>query len=131
MEGAKGLGESGVAAVLIVSVMGTQLPGSLIFARIGPAALVIALLWIIGVWLVGRANKGLAWHDSAGDAPDTQDRPKGHTSAQNEQTATDKGIGTARAAIVFALASVVTLVAGLVLYAVGTAGLSAIAAHHG
>jgi cation:H+ antiporter len=110
-----------VVAVLIVSVMGTQLPGSLIYARIGPAALVIALLWIIGVWLVGRANKGLAWHDSAGDAPDTQDKPKGHASAQNEQTATDKGFSTARAAVVFAVASVVTLVAGVVLERAGDA----------
>lgn len=67
-----------VVAVLIVTIMGTQLPSSLIVARVAPNALLIAVLWIIGVWLIGRANKGLPWHDSAGDAPDTQAKRKGH-----------------------------------------------------
>ena len=110
-----------VVAVLIVAVMGTQLPGTLIYARIGPAALLIALLWVVGVWLVGRANRGLAWHDSAGDAPDTQAKPKGHAAAQTEQAATDRGVSTLRAGIVFALASIVTLVAGVVLERAGDA----------
>jgi cation:H+ antiporter len=47
-----------VVVVLIVAVMGTQLPGSLIYARIGPAALLIALLWVVGVWLVGGPTRG-------------------------------------------------------------------------
>jgi cation:H+ antiporter len=110
-----------VVAVLIVAVMGTQLPGSLIYARMGPAALVIAVLWVIGVWLVGRANKGLAWHDSSGSAPDTQDAPKGHAEAQNEQAATRKGHGTVRTALVFLAAAVVTLIAGVLLERTGDA----------
>lgn len=108
-----------VVAVLIVSVMGTQLPGSLIYARVGPAALLIALLWVVGVWLVGRANKGLAWHDAAGDAPDTQDKPKGHARTQKEQAASAGGRSTLRTALVFAAAAVVTLVAGVVLERAG------------
>lgn len=110
-----------VVAVLIVAVMGTQLPSSLIYARIGPAALVIALLWVVGVWLVGRANKGLAWHDSAGDAPDTQDKPKGHTKRQKEQAASHAGHSTLRATLVFLVAAVVTLIAGVLLERAGTA----------
>lgn len=110
-----------VVAVLIVAVMGTQLPGSLIYARVGPAALVIALLWVVGVWLVGRANKGLSWHDSAGDAPDTQPDPKGHAKAQTEQAATRKGHGTLRTALVFLGAALVTLVAGVLLERAGDA----------
>ncbi len=110
-----------VVAVLIVAVMGTQLPGSLIYARVGPAALLIALLWVIGVWLVGRANKGLAWHDNSGDAPDTQDKPKGQAKVEKEQNATGKGHGTARAALVFGAAALVTLVAGVVLERAGDA----------
>ena len=116
-----------VVAVLVVSVMGTQLPGSLIYARVGPAALLIALLWVIGVWLVGRANKGLAWHDSAGDAPDTQEKPKGHSKAQKEQTASVRGHGTLRVAAVFVAAAAVTLVAGVALERAG----DAIAGHIG
>jgi cation:H+ antiporter len=110
-----------VVAVLIVAVMGTQLPSSLIYARIGPAALVIALLWVVGVWLVGRANKGLAWHDSAGDAPDTQDKPKGHTKRQKEQAASHAGHSTLRATLVFLVAAVVTLIAGVLLERAGIA----------
>lgn len=47
-----------VVAVLVVAVMGTQLPSSLIYARVGPAALVIALLWVVGVWLGDAPTKG-------------------------------------------------------------------------
>lgn len=110
-----------VVAVLIVAVMGTQLPSSLIYARIGPAALVIALLWVVGVWLVGRANKGLAWHDSAGDAPDTQDKPKGHTKKQKEEASRHAGHSTLRGTLVFLVAAIVTLVAGVLLERAGTA----------
>ncbi|MBB3950490.1 sodium:calcium antiporter [Aureimonas jatrophae] len=108
-----------VVAVLIVSIMGTQLPASLIYARIAPDALVIALLWILGVWLIGRAHKGLPWHDSAGDAPDTQDQPKGHSKRKTEQDATAKGKSTARTVAVFLIAAVATLAAGVVLERAG------------
>ncbi|SFP86762.1 sodium:calcium antiporter [Sphingomonas rubra] len=108
-----------VVAVLVVAVMGTQLPGSLIYARIGPDALLIALIWIVGVWMIGRANKGLPWHDDAGDAPDTQPHPKGHSRAGTEQAASARGISTTRAAIVFLVAAIVTLVAGVVLERAG------------
>lgn len=48
-----------VVAVLVVAIMGTQLPSRLIALRIAPDALMIAVLWTIGVWLVERANRGL------------------------------------------------------------------------
>ncbi|KAB0676173.1 sodium:calcium antiporter [Aureimonas leprariae] len=108
-----------VVAVLIVAIMGTQLPASLVYARVGRDALAIALIWILGVWLIGRANRGLPWHDSAGDAPDTQSEPKGHSQAKAEQDATSKGTSTVRTAIVFLVAAVVTLVAGVVLERAG------------
>ncbi|WP_419826309.1 sodium:calcium antiporter [Sphingomonas sp.] len=108
-----------VVAVLVVAIMGTQLPSSLIAFRVGPDALAIALIWVLGVWLIGRANKGLPWHDSAGDAPNTQAQPKGHSQARTEQQATREGHSTARAATVFVIAAVVTLVAGVVLERAG------------
>ncbi|SFP45413.1 sodium:calcium antiporter [Sphingomonas rubra] len=108
-----------VVAVLIIAIMGTQLPGSLVAFRIGPDALAIALVWMLGVWLIGRANKNLPWHDSSGDAPDTQAEPKGHSQAETEQQATDKGRSTARTTFVFLIAAIVTLVAGVVLERAG------------
>lgn len=108
-----------VVAVLIVSIMGTQLPAGLIAARVTPGALLIAILWIVGVWLIGRANRSLPWHEASGDAPDTQEEPKGHSKAKTEQAASDAHVGTARTVVVFLIAAVVTLVAGVVLERAG------------
>ena len=108
-----------VVAVLIIAIMGTQLPSSLIAFRVGPDALAIALVWVLGVWLIGRANRGLPWHDATGDAPNTQAQPKGHSQAKTEQKASDKGHSTARTAVVFLVAALVTLVAGVVLERAG------------
>ena len=46
-------------AILTVTVMGTQLPASLIFERIAPASLLIAVLWVVGLWLVGKSRSDL------------------------------------------------------------------------
>ena len=66
-----------VILVLAISVMGAQLPGDALFARIEPAALLIAVFWVVGVWLVNRARTGLPWHDTTGTAPDGQEKPHG------------------------------------------------------
>ena len=109
-----------VIAVLIVAVMGTQLPASLIYLRVGPDALLIAILWVVGVWLISKANAGLPWHDPSGDAPDTQPVPKGHAEIAKERAASDKGHSTARIVLTFIAAAVVTLVAGVALERSGT-----------
>ena len=110
-----------VVAVLIVAIMGTQLPPTLIRFRLGPDAVMIALLWVVGVWLVGRANNGLPWHDGQGDAPDTQAVDKGHATDKAEAEATAAGVSTTRAALVFGGAAVVTLLAGVALEQAGDA----------
>lgn len=111
-----------VVAVLIVAIMASRLPANLIFARLAPGGVLIAILWIAGIWLIGKARSGLPWHQS-GDAPGGQDHPRGHskTSQSND------GMSTARAAIVFGTAALVTLGAGVMLEGSG----DAIAAHIG
>ena len=49
------------------------------YFRVGnlTALRVLALLWVAGVWLIGRAGKGLPWHEG-GTAPDGQAEPRGH-----------------------------------------------------
>jgi cation:H+ antiporter len=107
-----------VIVVLAVVVMGTQLPGDLSFARLAPASVAIAALWVIGLVLLNRAGKGLPWQED-GDAPDSQPEPRGHSKGKKEKAATDQGVSTARSATVFGAAAVATLVAGVVIESSG------------
>jgi cation:H+ antiporter len=109
-----------VVIVLAISVMGAQLPASQ--GRFEPAAILIALTWLAGIWLINRARRGLPWHDSSGNAPGAQEKPMGHSKAGLAKT-----MSLTRAAAVFALAGAVTLVAGVVLERSG----ERIAAHVG
>jgi cation:H+ antiporter len=97
-----------VVTVLAISVMGAQLPSSR--GRVEPAALLIALCWLVGVWLVSRARRGLPWHDSSGNAPGAQEKPRGHS----KPVAAEK-MSLVRAAAIFGVAGAVTLGAGVVL----------------
>ena len=97
-----------VILVLAISVMGAQLPGDALFVRIEPAALLIAGFWVVGVWLVNRARRGLPWHDTTGTAPGGQEKPRGHSKSATQMS-------LARASTVFAIGAGVTLAAGVVL----------------
>src|SRR6266581_440904 len=97
-----------VISVLVISIMGTQLPQSIIIARLAPGDLLIAALWLIGLWLINKARKDLPWQEK-GRAPDTS-RP----TRSSEQDKRDKW-STARVLIVLAIAALVTLIAGVVL----------------
>jgi cation:H+ antiporter len=110
-----------VVAVLILSIMGTQLPRSLIFARIAPGALLITIVWIVGIWLLGKARKDLPWQEK-GRPPDTLHGQRGdRTKEKAEQWSTTRVI------VVFAMAALITLLAGVVLEESG----NAIATHIG
>jgi cation:H+ antiporter len=109
-----------VVAVLGVVVAGSRLPGRLVFSRIEPASVLIAILWIVGLLLLHRAGTALPWHES-GNAPDGQEHPRGHGTRTMEQQATQRGTGTAKAAVVFGVAALVTLGAGVVLERSGEA----------
>ena len=103
-----------VVALLLVVVMATQLPEGLIVWRLSPGGVLIALLWAVGLLLVRAAGRGLPWHEG-GDAPDNQVEPQGHSKTKKENEATSKGVSTAGSALVFAVAGVVTLVAGVLI----------------
>ncbi|MBW8742193.1 MAG: sodium:calcium antiporter [Acidobacteria bacterium] len=103
-----------VIAVLVVTVMGTQLSSSIYFDRLEPATVLIVVLWAVGLWLIGRASRGLPWHEQ-GDAPGGQDVPRGTRVAMTNKTADERRISTTRAALVFSGAAAVTLVGGVLL----------------
>jgi cation:H+ antiporter len=109
-----------VVGVLAVVIAGSQLPDSLVIGRVGPASVLIAVLWIAGLLLLQRAGKGLPWHES-GNAPDGQDEPRGHSQRKTEAKATTHGTSTAKAGTIFGVAALLTLVAGVVLERSGDA----------
>jgi cation:H+ antiporter len=110
----------GVVAVLAVVVAGTQLPADVIVWRVTPEAVLIAVTWLVSLLLVQRAGKHLPWHES-GEAPDNQVPERGHSQKQTEQDATARGVGTPKAAAIFGVAALVTLVAGVILERSGDA----------
>jgi cation:H+ antiporter len=104
-----------VIAVLLVVVMGTQLPEDLVVARLEPAGVLIAVLWVVGLLLVQRAGRGLPWQDETGDAPGGQEMPRGDSKRMKNEQSQKKGHSTTREALVFAGAAAATLVAGVLL----------------
>jgi cation:H+ antiporter len=101
-------------AILTVAVMGTQLPSSLIIGRVAPDGLLIMVLWLVGIWLIGKARTGLPWHEE-GHAPGGQKEARGVARAKKRRDAQNKGVSTTQTAIVFVASAIVTLVAGVVL----------------
>ncbi|MHC6229997.1 hypothetical protein ACX5I6_09890 [Arthrobacter sp. MMS24-T111] len=63
-----------VVAVLGVVIAGSQMPGNLVAFRLTPAAVLIAVFWIVGLILVQRSQKDLPWHQQ-GDAPGRRTNP--------------------------------------------------------
>lgn len=112
-----------VVAVLAVVIAGSQLPAGLLVLRLTPDVVLIAAIWVVGLFLVQRAGKGLPWHQD-GAAPDTKaPHPSGH---RTRKSTAAKPMSTARAATVFAVAALATLVAGVVLERAGDAASSQI-----
>ena len=107
-----------VVAVLSVVIAGSQLPTGLVFARLTPDVVLIAAIWIAGLFLVQRAGRRLPWHQD-GAAPDTTTpHPSGHRTRSLEKT---KTMSTAKASIIFAISALATLVAGVALEQAGDA----------
>jgi cation:H+ antiporter len=107
-----------VLAVLAVVVAGTQLPASVVVARISPSGLLIAVLWVVGLLLVRQAGHGLPWQQQ-GVAPGASPHASGHRRSQPEPP--HHGWSTGKAGLVFAVAALATLSSGVVLERVGDA----------
>ncbi len=102
-----------VVAILVVVIMGTRIDPDVIYARLTPAVVLIALFWAAGLYLVVRAGNGLPWHED-GQAPDGQEEPRGHAEEKKEAHAR-KMRSTAAEVGLFAGAALVTLAGGVFL----------------
>ncbi len=109
-----------VLAVLAAVVMGTQLPKSIVHLRLSPDVVLITVIWVVGLVLTRRAEKGLRWSNS-GEAPDSQSESRGHSRRRRAAAAERKGVSTGRAALIFGIAAIATLVAGALAEESGTA----------
>lgn len=101
-----------VVAILLITIGGTQLPDDLIFLRLAPGPVLIVIVWIVGLKLIGGPGSRLPWH-AGGEAPDGQEHPRGHAQKSHERQATIKKVSTGKAALVFGIAALATLVAGV------------------
>lgn len=99
-----------VIAVLMVVVMGAQLPKTAVWGRVEPGSLLVALVWAFGLWVIGRA-KALPWksEDSLPEVPAAMQQ------AKQKREKLDTAVSTRRTLLVFAAAALVTLGAGWVL----------------
>jgi cation:H+ antiporter len=96
-------------SVLVVSIMGTQLPKSaILFSRLAPGDLLIAALWLVGLWLVNKARADLPWQSKDKDT-DNAPPPQDDSQKKAEQWSTTRVI------LVFAIAALATLLAGVML----------------
>src|SRR5215213_7927216 len=94
--------------------MSSQLPSSVIFGRVTPGGLLIVLCWGAGIVLLYKAQRRLPWSEER-EPPGSQRVPKGTARARKDRDARNKGISTTQTLAFFAVASVITLIAGVAL----------------
>lgn len=112
-----------VIIVLTLVVMGNQLPASLVFLHLAPGSVLIMISWLIGLWLLAKARKGLPWQLKAKGKPEGKkaDKQDDKTSDQDDKKDKDQKKSITRTVIVFGIACLVTLVAGALLEQSGDA----------
>ena len=104
----------GLLVIFVVSgvLMGSLLPESTSIGPLSPASLAIAVIWVCGVWLLNNVRKRPAW---TVEMPGSRPGRSHHREARPEAEPMPAG----RAIAVFAVAALVTLVAGVVLEVAG------------
>jgi len=105
-------------ALLVIMLVGGVAMGSLlkdstaIAGRVSPASVGIVVVWIIGLYVINRASHNPRWSVSM---PGSRPGRRRHERRQREQPHPFAASSTARVAVLFGLASAVTLAAGVAL----------------
>ena len=109
-----------VITVLTLVVVGNQVMPSVIFMGVSPVDAIIVLVWLGGIYMIGKARTNLPWH-RLGLLPDSQKEPRGHSMKKKHELALKRGVTIQKVILVFALSSLVTLIAGVGLEITGDA----------
>jgi cation:H+ antiporter len=99
-----------VVSCVVLGVMTSHLPASANVAGVSPGTVAIVAVWIGGLMLVRRAQRGLPWTAEAPDSQPGRARQEKRGGAAPQPMARTS---TTRAATVFAIAAIVTAVAGV------------------
>jgi cation:H+ antiporter len=103
--------------LVIILVAGVEMgallkPTTAIGGVVSPASLGIVVIWIVGIYVINRASKDPRWSVSM---PGSKPGRRRHERRHPEQPHPFTGSSTARVALLFGLASLVTLAAGVLL----------------
>lgn len=109
-----------VITVLTLVVIGNQLSPKVIYLGISPIDAAIVLVWLAGIYMIGKARTDLPWH-KLGVLPNSQKEKRGHRRKKKYDTAIKNGKHIPWVMFVFAFCSLVTLVAGVGLEECGNA----------
>ena len=105
-----------VLAILSLVVVGHEVPSSIIFFRVTPISLLIFITWIVGIKLIAKSQKGLPWVATF-KVPEKQEEAQG----KKDKQAKKNNSSTGKAAALFGVCAIVTLVAGIALERSGDA----------
>jgi cation:H+ antiporter len=109
-----------VITVLTLVVVGNQLTSRVIYLGVSPVDTIIVMVWFTGIYMIGKARTNLPWHQ-LGILPDSQKEQRGHSMKKKHELAIKKGVGIHTVILLFALCSLITLVAGVGLEVTGDA----------
>jgi len=109
-----------VITVLTLVVVGNQFSTSLIFLGVSPIEVAIVLVWLAGIYMIGKARTDLPWH-KLGVLPESQKEKRGHSMKKNYDSAIKKGSSIPKVILIFSVCSLITLIAGVGLEVSGDA----------
>ena len=109
-----------VITVLTLVVVGNLLKPSNIYLGVSPIDLLIVLVWLAGIYMMGKARTDLPWH-KLGTLPNSQKEERGHSKKKKHDSAIKKGVRIQTVIFIFAGCSLLTLVVGVGLEVSGDA----------
>jgi cation:H+ antiporter len=109
-----------VITVLTLVIVGNQFSPSVIYMGVSPVDLLILFVWVLGIYMIGKARTSLPWHQ-LGALPNMQKEARGHSKKKKYDLAIKKGTSIKIVILVFGICSLLTLIAGVGLEVSGDA----------